>query len=97
MEALDKHNGTAEDSNGIFQSFERYLIKLLKVLSDQQRDEESRIMAWKVLRIKQVVKTESDILVNLIIIFDGRHRRNYKIYTTGVDSVWKRTKSFLSN
>jgi hypothetical protein len=45
MEALDKHNGTAEDSNGIFQSFERYLIKLLKVLSDQQRDEESRIMA----------------------------------------------------
>jgi hypothetical protein len=45
MEALDKHNGTAEDSNGIFQSFERYLIKLIKILGEQQKDEESRIMA----------------------------------------------------
>jgi Rab-like protein 5 len=45
MEALDKHNGTAEDSNGIFQSFEKYLLKLIKILGEQQKDEESRIMA----------------------------------------------------
>ena len=35
MDALDKHNGTAEDSNGIFQSFEKYLIKLIKILGEQ--------------------------------------------------------------
>jgi hypothetical protein len=45
MEALDKHNGTAEDSNGIFQSFEKYLLKLIKILGEQQKDEESRIMS----------------------------------------------------
>ena len=45
MDALDKHNGSAEEVNGIFQSFEKYLIKLLKLLGDRQRDEESEIMA----------------------------------------------------
>jgi Rab-like protein 5 len=45
MEALEKHNGTAEDINGVFQAFEKYLIKLLKLLGDKQRVEEEGIMA----------------------------------------------------
>lgn len=45
MEALEKHNGTAEDINGIFQAFEKYLIKLLKLIGDKQRVEEEGIMA----------------------------------------------------
>lgn len=45
MEALDKHNGTAEDINGIFQGFEKYLIKLLKLLQDKLREEEDGMMA----------------------------------------------------
>jgi Rab-like protein 5 len=45
MDALEKHNGTAEDTNGVFQAFEKYLIKLLKLLGDKQRDEEEGIMA----------------------------------------------------
>ena len=45
MEALEKHIGTAEESNGIYQSFEKYLIKLLKLLSERQRNEEEGIMA----------------------------------------------------
>jgi hypothetical protein len=44
MEALEKHNGSAEDPQGIFQGFEKYLIKLLKLLGDKQRDEEEGIM-----------------------------------------------------
>ena len=31
---LVQHVGTAEDSSGIFQGFEKYLTKLLKVMSD---------------------------------------------------------------
>lgn len=45
MDALEKHNGTAEDINGVFQAFEKYLIKLLKLLSEKQRNEEEGIMA----------------------------------------------------
>lgn len=45
MEHLDKHIGTAEDSNGLFQGFEKYLIKLLKLMSDQQQEEEKLIVA----------------------------------------------------
>lgn len=45
MESLDKHIGTAEDSNGLFQGFEKYLIKLLKLMSDQQQEEEKLIVA----------------------------------------------------
>ena len=45
MESLDKHVGTAEDSNGLFQGFEKYLIKLLKLMSDQQQEEEKLIVA----------------------------------------------------
>lgn len=45
MDSLDKHHATAEDANGIFQGFEKYLIKLLKLIADQQRDQEAEIMA----------------------------------------------------
>jgi hypothetical protein len=31
MQNLENHNGTAEDTNGIFQAFEKYLIRLLKL------------------------------------------------------------------
>jgi len=41
-----QNNATAEDANGIFQGFEKYLIKLLKLIADQQRDQEAEIMAW---------------------------------------------------
>lgn len=45
MDSLDKHHGSCEDPNGIFQGFEKYLLKLLKLLGDQQRNEEAEIMA----------------------------------------------------
>ena len=35
MDNLDKHHGTCEDANGVFQGFEKYLLKLLKLLGDQ--------------------------------------------------------------
>jgi len=41
MDALDKHHGTCEDINGVFQGFEKYLLKLIKLLSESQREEES--------------------------------------------------------
>ena len=44
MDALDKHNGSAEETNGIFQAFEKYLIKLLKMLGDKQKEEEESMM-----------------------------------------------------
>ena len=34
METIDRHNGTAADTNGIFQCFEKYLVKLNKILSE---------------------------------------------------------------
>ena len=57
MDNLEKHNGTAEDTNGIFQAFEKYLIKLLKLLGDKQRDEEEGIMSW----VKLVIILMEDI------------------------------------
>eukprot|EP00352_Strombidinopsis_acuminata_P002023 CAMPEP_0176385832 /NCGR_PEP_ID=MMETSP0126-20121128/35459_1 /TAXON_ID=141414 ORGANISM="Strombidinopsis acuminatum, Strain SPMC142" /NCGR_SAMPLE_ID=MMETSP0126 /ASSEMBLY_ACC=CAM_ASM_000229 /LENGTH=75 /DNA_ID=CAMNT_0017752417 /DNA_START=339 /DNA_END=566 /DNA_ORIENTATION=- len=44
MDALEKHIGTAEDNQGIFQGFEKYLIKLIKLMSEQQKEDEARIM-----------------------------------------------------
>lgn len=44
MDSLDKHHGTCEDPNGIFQGFEKYLLKLLKLLGDQQRQDEDQLM-----------------------------------------------------
>ena len=41
MESLDKHIGTAEDNQGIFQGFEKYLIKLLNSMTEQQQEDEA--------------------------------------------------------
>jgi len=67
MEALEKHNGSAEDPQGIFQGFEKYLIKLLKLLGDKQRDEEEGIMNWawgKADNLKCIVLYCTIILIN---------------------------------
>ena len=41
MNALEKYIGTAEDSAGIFQTFEKYLNKLLKMIIEKQAAEEA--------------------------------------------------------
>ena len=46
MAGLEKHIGTAEDNQGIFQGFEKYLIKLLGLISDKQRQAEEDLVSW---------------------------------------------------
>ena len=41
MDSLEKHHCSAEDANGVFQGFEKYLNRLLKLLGDLQRQEEN--------------------------------------------------------
>ena len=41
---LVRHDGTAEESSGIFQGFEKYLNRVLKVMSEQQKGEEDDIL-----------------------------------------------------
>ena len=47
MAGLEKHVGTAEDNQGIFQGFEKYLIKLLGLISDKQRQAEEDLVNWE--------------------------------------------------
>jgi hypothetical protein len=44
MAGLEKHIGSAEDNQGIFQGFEKYLIKLLTLLADKQRLQEEDLI-----------------------------------------------------
>ena len=44
MQGLEKHIGTAEDNQGIFQGFEKYLIKLLGLMSEKQRAAEDEMI-----------------------------------------------------
>ena len=41
MNALEKYQGSAEDTQGIFATFEKYLTKLLKQLIEKQAAEEN--------------------------------------------------------
>ena len=42
MAPLEKYNGSADDSQGIFTTFEKYLTKLLKQLIEKQAAEENQ-------------------------------------------------------
>ena len=44
MNGLHKHEGTAEDTQGIYAAFDKYLMKILKLLGEQQEIEERGIM-----------------------------------------------------
>jgi len=44
MNGLHKHEGTAEDTQGIFGGFEKYLLKILKLIAEMQDAEENKIM-----------------------------------------------------
>lgn len=44
MAGLEKHIGSAEDNQGIFQGFEKYLIKLLGLMSEKQKAEEMELV-----------------------------------------------------
>ena len=44
FDGTDKQVGTAEDSSFVFSAFERYLGKLLKVMSENQKNEEAQVM-----------------------------------------------------
>mgnify|MGYP001043566628 CR=1 FL=1 len=44
MQGLTPHIGTAEDNQGIFQGFEKYLIKLLTLMSEKQRAQEEDML-----------------------------------------------------
>lgn len=35
MAPLHKHEGSAEDTQGIFAAFEKYLMKIMKLISDE--------------------------------------------------------------
>ena len=45
MNGLHRHEGTCEDTQGLFASFEKYLMKVLKLLGEMQEEDEKRIMA----------------------------------------------------
>ena len=45
FDQLTRHDGTAEDSAGIFQGFEKYLNRVLKLMTEQQKEEENDILA----------------------------------------------------
>ena len=42
LEYLDKHYGTAEDNSFVYSGFEKYLIKILKLIGEQNRDDEAK-------------------------------------------------------
>ena len=44
MNGLHRHEGTAEDNQGIFAGFEKYLMKILKLLAETQAVDENMIM-----------------------------------------------------
>ena len=44
MNGLHRHEGTCEDTQGLFASFEKYLMKILKLLGEMQEEDEKRIM-----------------------------------------------------
>ena len=44
MNGLHRHEGTAEDSQGVFAGFEKYLMKTLKLLGEQNEADENKIM-----------------------------------------------------
>ena len=44
MNGLHRHEGTTEDTQGIFAGFEKYLMKILKLLGEQQEKDESNIL-----------------------------------------------------
>ena len=45
LEYLDKHFGTAEDNTFVYSGFEKYLIKLLKLMGEQNLNDEENLMA----------------------------------------------------
>ena len=54
MAGLEKHIGSAEDNQGIFQGFEKYLIKLLTLLADKQRLQEEDLI-WAAFNTTEVI------------------------------------------
>ena len=44
MAGLHKHEGTCEDTQGIFAGFDKYLMKILKLLGEQQEADENRLL-----------------------------------------------------
>ena len=44
MNGLHRHEGTCEDTQGIFGGFEKYLMKILKLLGEMQEADENMIM-----------------------------------------------------
>ena len=44
MNGLHRHEGTAEDTSGITAGFEKYLMKILKLLGELQEMDENKIM-----------------------------------------------------
>jgi len=64
MAGLEKHVGTAEDNQGIFQGFEKYLIKLLGLISDKQRQAEEDLVNWE-----QIVQSSYEFC---LIAFNNR-------------------------
>ena len=44
MKSLHVHEGTCEDSQGIFAGFEKYLMKILKLLVEMNDADEKNIM-----------------------------------------------------
>ena len=46
LEYLNKEYGSAEDNSFIYSGFEKYLVKLLKLMGEQNQLEEDDMMSW---------------------------------------------------
>ena len=50
MAPLEKFQGSAEETQGIFTTFEKYLSKLIKQLIEKQAAEENQYASWEIMQ-----------------------------------------------
>ena len=46
LEQLDCSQGSAEDSSFVYSGFEKYMIKLLRLIGEQNKNDEDNILDW---------------------------------------------------